>query len=92
MKLRRLGSSSRAMPLLVIAMLAATVALTAGCAGGEARACKQNCPIEVVLVCGQDGKEYDNECTAKCYGTEKKYDGPCKPMSQSDAGGGGDDD
>ncbi|MFN7953774.1 MAG: hypothetical protein U0610_18750 [bacterium] len=45
------------------------------------KACKAGCPIAVETVCGGSGKEYANECTAKCAGETTITDGSC-PRSQ----------
>ena len=35
------------------------------------------CPRILRPVCGENGKEYNNECLAKCEGVQKKCDGKC---------------
>ena len=74
----RIVAGSSVMRAIAAAGALLCVALLSGCPGGEARACKKDCPIEVVMVCGAEGKEYDNECEAKCEGVEVQYQGPCK--------------
>ena len=36
-----------------------------------------SCPEIGSPVCGENGKEYENDCLAKCDGVEKKCDGKC---------------
>jgi len=42
------------------------------------------CPALLMPVCGENGKEYANECLAKCEGVEKKCDGECPCKGQQE--------
>ena len=63
--------------VMVVLVLAA--GFLAGCPGKDpVKECIKACPIEVLPICGMDGKNYDNACEAKCSGTTVNYDGECK--------------
>jgi coxsackievirus/adenovirus receptor len=36
-----------------------------------------NCPAVIAPVCGEDGKDYNNECEANCAGTKVAHPGKC---------------
>lgn len=59
------------------ALMAALGAVGCSKESKEVKACKAGCSIAVETVCGGSGKEYANECVAKCEGETTINYGSC---------------